>query len=91
MPNEPVHLKSQVGGHAGRMLTSEDGSLLFKPTTPTEHAFYESVSSDPAHAALLPFLPKFLGKLKLQGQQDPLTGGLIPSDVPEEVSGSYSV
>lgn len=65
-----VHtLTSQVGGHAG-VLTTEDGSLLIKPALPVELEFYQKLDTDPIFEHLLPFLPKFLGTLKLEGQVD---------------------
>jgi 1D-myo-inositol-tetrakisphosphate 5-kinase/inositol-polyphosphate multikinase len=50
------------------VMTSEDGSLLIKPALPLELAFYQSLTSDSAFQALRPFVPKFYGILKLEGQ-----------------------
>ncbi|KAG7453151.1 SAICAR synthase-like protein [Guyanagaster necrorhizus] len=72
-----IPLASQVGGHAG-VLTSEDGSLLIKPASPPEHQFYQSLNTNPAFDALRPFVPKFLGTLKLEGQVDETNQGLDP-------------
>ena len=63
-------LPSQVGGHAG-VETTEDGSLIIKPVRHRELEFYQSLQQDPTLAALLPFTPKFLGTLKLEGTVDP--------------------
>lgn len=63
-------LASQVGGHAG-VLTTEDGSLIIKPALPLELQFYQSLTTDTGFAALRPFIPKFLGTLKVEGQVDP--------------------
>ncbi|KAI0823851.1 SAICAR synthase-like protein [Trametes gibbosa] len=60
-------LESQVGGHPG-VLASEDGELLIKPALPHEVAFYHSLSTDPDFAPLRPFVPKFYGTLRLEGQ-----------------------
>ena len=65
-----VALASQVGGHAG-VETTEDGSLIIKPVLHRELQFYQSLQQDPTLAALLPFTPKFLGTLKLEGTVDP--------------------
>ncbi len=62
-------LESQVGGHPG-VLASEDGSLLIKPALEHEVAFYHSLSTDPGFAPLRPFVPKFYGTLRLEGQVD---------------------
>ncbi|KAI0792629.1 SAICAR synthase-like protein [Abortiporus biennis] len=64
-----VPLSSQVGGHAG-VMTTEDGSLLIKPSLPVEVSFYQSVGTDPGFAPLRPFIPRFYGTLKLEGQVD---------------------
>lgn len=71
-------LSSQVGGHPG-VLTTEDGSLLIKPAHPTEVAFYQSTTVDPAFAPLHPFIPKFLGTLKLEGAVKPDDEGQLTS------------
>ncbi|KAK0492070.1 SAICAR synthase-like protein [Armillaria luteobubalina] len=72
-----IPLASQVGGHAG-VLTSEDGSLLIKPALPLEHQFYQILNSNPAFEPLRPFVPKFIGTLKLQGELDEINQGLEP-------------
>ncbi|TFK32604.1 hypothetical protein BDQ12DRAFT_692302 [Crucibulum laeve] len=69
----PHALTSQVGGHAG-VLTTEDGSLLIKPALPLELTFYESLQRDEAFAPLRPFIPKFLGTLKLEGEAKETAG-----------------
>ena len=71
-----IPLASQVGGHAG-VMTSEDGSLLIKPAHPVEVEFYQSVGAEPGFAALRPYIPKFYGTLKLEGQVDPNS---VPGD-----------
>jgi 1D-myo-inositol-tetrakisphosphate 5-kinase/inositol-polyphosphate multikinase len=65
-------LKSQVGGHANGVLTTEDDMLLIKPTLPLELQFYQTVATtvEPELDALRPFLPKFLGTLTLEGEVD---------------------
>jgi 1D-myo-inositol-tetrakisphosphate 5-kinase/inositol-polyphosphate multikinase len=64
-----IPLASQVGGHTG-VQTSEDGSLIFKPAVPLELQFYQSALTNPVLAPLRPFIPKFYGTLKLEGQID---------------------
>jgi len=84
----PIHghvaLASQVGGHAG-VETTEDGSLIIKPVLHRELQFYQSLQQDSTLAALLPFTPKFLGTLKLEGTVDPTkpdsTEGIIVQPV----------
>jgi inositol-polyphosphate multikinase len=89
-PHDDIHLSSQasatralssqVGGHPG-VLTTEDGSLLIKPALPVEVAFYEKVASEELFAPLRPFIPKFMGTLKLEGKAEPAEGGgttLVP-------------
>jgi inositol-polyphosphate multikinase len=67
-------LASQVGGHAG-VLSSEDGSLIIKPSLPSEIAFYQLVSGDDAYENWRGIIPKFLGTLKLAGEVKPAPGG----------------
>jgi inositol-polyphosphate multikinase len=57
----------QVGGHKGIQMT-EDGTLLIKPANPLEHQFYQSALADPALAPLRPWVPTYLGTLRLEGQ-----------------------
>jgi 1D-myo-inositol-tetrakisphosphate 5-kinase/inositol-polyphosphate multikinase len=52
------------------VLTSEDGSIVFKPALPLELEFYQTHVSNPVFEPLRPFLPTFLGTLKLQGKID---------------------
>ncbi|THV06890.1 SAICAR synthase-like protein [Dendrothele bispora CBS 962.96] len=72
-------LASQVGGHAG-VQTTEDGSLIIKPALPLEHKFYLELTTSDAFAALRPYVPRFFGTLKLEGEVDETksnTGGGI--------------
>jgi 1D-myo-inositol-tetrakisphosphate 5-kinase/inositol-polyphosphate multikinase len=62
-------LTAQVGGHAG-VLTSEDESLVIKPALPREIEFYQTAATHPAFEALRPFLPAFMGTLKVQGESE---------------------
>ncbi|KAG7092818.1 hypothetical protein E1B28_009134 [Marasmius oreades] len=68
-----VPLTSQVGGHAG-VQTTEDGSLIIKPALTLEHEFYQSLTSKDSFQALRPYVPKFYGTLKLEGQVDESEG-----------------
>ena len=52
-------------------MTTEDGSLLIKPALPVEIHFYQSVMSDPSYEPIRPYIPRFIGTLKLEGQLDP--------------------
>ena len=76
-------LASQVGGHSG-VMASEDGSLLMKPALPLELAFYQTeLTRNPGLQALRPFVPKFYGTLRLEGQV--AEGGIMEvKPVPEE-------
>ncbi|RDB19501.1 Inositol polyphosphate multikinase [Hypsizygus marmoreus] len=81
-------LASQVGGHAG-VLTTEDGSLIIKPALPLELLFYQALNQNAELEPLRPFLPKFFGTLKLEGQIDENAieeEGLVltPLDIPEK-------
>ena len=58
-----------MGGHAG-VLTTDDGSLIIKEALPLELEFYQTHVSSPAFEPLRPFLPKFYGTLKLEGEVD---------------------
>ncbi|KAK7040898.1 hypothetical protein VNI00_009494 [Paramarasmius palmivorus] len=72
-----IPLSSQVGGHAG-VQTTEDGSLIIKPALPLEHSFYQSLTQDESFAALRPFIPKFFGTLRLEGEVDESGQGVKP-------------
>ena len=60
-------LSTQVGGHEG-VLTSDDDSLVIKPTLPLEIAFYQTINTEAAFALLRPFMPNFIGTLRLEGE-----------------------
>ena len=49
------------------MLTTVDGALLIKPAVLEEVEFYQNVAVRPELAPLRPFIPKFLGTIKLEG------------------------
>ncbi len=68
-PLHTVSLASQVGGHIG-VLTTEGGELLIKPALPRELEFYQKLQSDETFAALRPYVPYFIGTLKLEGEVD---------------------
>ncbi|KIM50975.1 hypothetical protein SCLCIDRAFT_96338, partial [Scleroderma citrinum Foug A] len=88
-------LAAQVGGHTG-VQTTEDGSLLLKPALQREVAFYQLVrdGADPGGVVdtstvttsglsmLLPWIPRFIGLLSLEGRiEDPgdVSGGSAPA------------
>jgi len=58
-------------------MTTEDGSLLIKPASSRELAFYQllQAESTPALATLRRFTPKFLGTLTLEGEAATGTSG----------------
>ncbi|TFY54467.1 hypothetical protein EVG20_g9693 [Dentipellis fragilis] len=88
-PSQP--LAHQVGGHEG-VQTTADGSLLIKPTLPLELTFYQSVTAIPALAPLQPWIPQFLGTLRLEGQRT--AEGEVVQGVPsglEEQQDEYSI
>jgi len=66
---ETIELNSQVGGHAG-ILTNEDGELVIKPALPRELAFYQQIRNDKTFSTLLPYVPSFIGTLRLEGKVD---------------------
>jgi hypothetical protein len=69
-------LQSQVGGHAG-VVTTEDGSLLIKPSLHRELEFYQAMQQDPMLAFLREFTPTFIGVLRLEGKLSDLDGKLV--------------
>ncbi|KAI0044117.1 SAICAR synthase-like protein [Auriscalpium vulgare] len=69
-------LANQVGGHAG-VQTTADGSLLIKPALALEHAFYQTLAADETLAPLRRWVPRFLGTLRLEGQQSASGDGLL--------------
>jgi len=75
--SSPLPLSSQVGGHPG-ILATEDGSMIIKKALPLELEFYQTHALNPAFESLRPFLPKFYGTLKLEGEVDgPTTDTLV--------------
>ncbi|KAL0061468.1 hypothetical protein AAF712_011691 [Marasmius tenuissimus] len=85
-----IPLTSQVGGHSG-VQTTEDGSLIIKPALALEHEFYQSLTTNDSFQALRPFIPKFYGTLKLEGQVDESTeGGVKESLVLENLSHPFT-
>lgn len=76
-------LESQVGGHAG-VLSSDDGSLIIKPTLHLEKEFYDDLAASAPLALeseeggtvpalspfepLRPWVPKYYGTLRLEGR-----------------------
>ncbi|KAI0307210.1 hypothetical protein B0F90DRAFT_1807864 [Multifurca ochricompacta] len=64
---QPQPLAYQVGGHKG-IQTTGDGTLLIKPALPLELQFYQNSLIDPALALLRPWVPTYLGTLRLEGK-----------------------
>jgi len=74
---------NQVGGHPG-VATTEDGSLLIKPSLPREVAFYQALATDARCANLRDYVPEFYGTLKLEGRVANEGGGLMNAITPVE-------
>ncbi|KIM87322.1 hypothetical protein PILCRDRAFT_63566 [Piloderma croceum F 1598] len=87
--SSPLPLSSQVGGHPG-ILATEDGSLIIKKALPLELEFYQTHALDPAFGPLRPFLPKFYGTLKLEGEVDGLNTDPLVSIVLENLAYPFS-
>ncbi|KAI0268314.1 hypothetical protein BC834DRAFT_868835 [Gloeopeniophorella convolvens] len=64
--SEQPLLVYQVGGHKG-IQTTGGGSLLIKAALPIEHEFYRSTLANPALVSLRPWVPTYLGTLRLEG------------------------
>lgn len=66
-----VPLEVQVGGHAGGVLATEDGSRIVKSSNAKERAFYELIAKDSQLAPLRNYVPQFLGTMPgTPGAQD---------------------
>jgi len=57
----------QVGGHEGMQITGE-GALIVKAALPLELQFYQNILASPALSSLRPWVPTYLGTLRLEGQ-----------------------
>ena len=57
------------------MLQTENGSLLIKPATPNELAFYQRLQQDSNLEDLRVFTATFLGTLRLMGKIDETGSG----------------
>ncbi|KAI5450623.1 hypothetical protein NCC49_002882 [Naganishia albida] len=63
-----MKLQHQIGGHPN-VTSDESGTLVIKPASPREIAFYQLLHSTPPPpklSAIPPFLPRFYGTLKIQ-------------------------
>jgi inositol-polyphosphate multikinase len=69
-PTDLQALAYQVGGHKGIQVTG-GGDLIVKPALPLELQFYHNVSVNPALASLRPWVPTYIGTLRLEGQYTP--------------------
>lgn len=81
----------QVGGHKGMQVIGE-GALIVKPTLPIELQFYQNILGLPALSSLRPWVPTYLGTLRLEGQNT--TEGIanvegIPETEKDECSHFY--
>ena len=57
----------QVGGHKGVQITGE-GALIVKAAMPLELHFYQNILTSPTLSSLRPWVPTYLGTLRLEGQ-----------------------
>ncbi|WWC73325.1 uncharacterized protein I206_107292 [Kwoniella pini CBS 10737] len=87
---ESTPLANQVAGHDG-VMSDASGSLVIKPALPREIAFYQTLNSssreDPIRK-LKPFVPKFYGTLRLEGQlssEGDIKGLPGKEEIPESV------
>ncbi|ETN41689.1 uncharacterized protein HMPREF1541_03625 [Cyphellophora europaea CBS 101466] len=77
-----------AAGHQG-LTSNASGTVLTKPCTAAEIAFYQSASSDPAHEAFYAHMPTFLGSLAPAADQAGLskllqgTDGVAPAAAPK--------
>jgi len=77
----------QVGGHKGIQVTG-GGDLIVKPVLPLELQFYQNILVDPTLASLRPWVPTYLGTLRLEGQHT--AEGIASVDgVPENEKDMY--
>ncbi len=60
----------QVGGHKGMRITGE-GALIIKAALSVELQFYQNILATPALSSLRPWVPTYLGTLRLEGQNTP--------------------
>lgn len=77
-PRSDIHIRplsSQVGGHPG-ILTTEDDELLIKSALSRELEFYQRLQADEGLSSLRPFIPKFFGTLRLEGELDKTEEGI---------------
>ncbi|CAE6408202.1 unnamed protein product [Rhizoctonia solani] len=81
-PKRSHTLNMQVGGHKG-VKQSGEGDLIMKPCLPAERDFYQAIAADQRLAALGPYVPKFYGTLRLEGQVK--TEGEVGADQLREV------
>ena len=57
----------QVGGHKGMQVIGE-GALIVKAALPLELQFYQNILASPTLSSLRPWVPTYLGTLRLEGQ-----------------------
>jgi 1D-myo-inositol-tetrakisphosphate 5-kinase/inositol-polyphosphate multikinase len=81
----------QVGGHKQMQIIGE-GALIVKAALPLELQFYQNIQANPALTSLRPWVPTYLGTLRLEGQNT--AEGIasvegIPETVKDECSYRY--
>lgn len=59
---------AQVGGHAATIILANDSSIVNKPSTASEHAFYTQLGPSLHDDLIGTWTPAFYGTLTLQGQ-----------------------
>ena len=84
---EPAPPSSSVPSLGHENDDESDASIVVKPALPLELAFYQALTSESAYDALRPYVPKFYGVLKLEGQVNESGGSepvLEPIDGPKD-------
>ncbi len=78
----------QVGGHKGMQIIGE-GALIVKTALPLELQFYQNILASPALSSLRPWVPTYLGTLRLEGQNT-ADGIARVEGIPEAEKDEYS-
>lgn len=78
----------QVGGHKQMQIIGE-GALIVKAALPLELQFYQNIQANPALTSLRPWVPTYLGTLRLEGQTT-AEGIASVEGIPETVKDEYS-
>lgn len=90
-PSTFIPYSHAAAGHDG-VRSDPTGAMLIKPCTVAEVAFYESAS---AHPVFQPFIPAFMGTLKLNEKKDlqdavtTISSPIVPDGVPKEAAAAW--